>query len=418
MPRRASSTRAASPARPLRALLAMLALLAAIALPAHAQEAGPGEQSVVIVLPTGTQHQIPWKDVEPHAKDVRTELPGNRDVTLRAVTLEQVLNRAQMTRDKVSSIGTTRDDGAAMVISRVQLTRFYSDPLVYLDENGVLSLLRPKVIGDPAEVATAIDGRLTLTIGSQPELTAHPEVVSVGDTAEFTVTIPLDIPDPSKVTFVWDFNDDKPVVRNDRNAMQRTFSKPGFYNVTVNYEIDGRRWDESGLAPSAVLEVKPDKQASRDKHARKSDRRRASAEQGGGDDEQVDDLDAGAGAGGGTGTGSGGGGWGGDDGGFDLPAAAETTPPPAPRAKPRAERRRAETPPEPVGETVDGYLLAAADVPLPTGGAVHATAADPKPLDDDPLNIPTAVWVVLAVAGLGLLGWTLESRTTLPYFKP
>lgn len=422
MRRRIRPHRAKPSARPLRALLAMLVLLAAAALPAHADDppqTPPVDQVIRIELPNGAvSPEVKWSTVEGAAQPRRIELPGGAEVMANVVTLEQVLNRAQMTTDRVSSIGLTRDDGSAMTISRLQLTEFYFDPVFYLDDRGVLSLLRPRAIGFPAEVATAIDGVLTMRIGSQPQLTAHPERVAVGQEVSFSVTVPLDVPDPSKITYVWDFNDDRPVVRNDSTEMRRSFAKPGPYNVIVNYEVDGQPWSDQ-LAPSALVTVTEPTRPSRDRNARKSDRRRADrGDEGGGDDEETTDPYAGAGSGGGAGSGSGSGGYGGSTGGGYTPPVAAATPPPTPRPQPRAPERRAAPPPEPVGETVDGYLLAAADVPLPTGGAVRAASADPAPLDDGPLEIPAAVWVVIGVLGLGVLGWTLESRTTLPYFKP
>lgn len=419
--RRRSRPTLPSPSRALRVLLAVLALAAAMALPAGAQDQPPAEQWVLIQMPDGlAEHRVPWSSLAGLAKEVKVDLPGAENTSVQAVTLEQVLNRIQRTSDQISSIGLTRSDGAPMTITRLQLTRYYDDPLLYLDADGVLSLLRPKLIESPAEVARAIDGTLTLRVGSQPTLTAHPEVVAVNQTTSLEVTVPLDIPDRSKITYIWDFNDDKPVSRLRTGALHRSFTKPGTYNVIVSYEVDGQLWE--GLAPSVAVTVKAAPKQNRDKNARKSDRRRARDDEqgGGGDEEETENPGAGPGSGIGDDGGDGTGGAGGlNTGGWDTPDAAAPPPPPAPRAQPRKQPRRAAPPPEPAGETVDGYLLAAADVPLPTGGAVRATVADPEPLDDEgPLNIPTAVWVVLGVIGLGLLGWTLESRTTLPYFKP
>jgi len=422
MRRRVRPNRASSSARAVRALLAMLALLAAIALPAHAQDPQASEQIIRIELPDGARpFEIPWSMLSGATQTKRIELPGGVHVDRAVVTLEQVLNKVQMTSDRVSSIGLVRADGAPMTISRVQLTEYYPDPLLYLDDDGVLNLLRSKLVGSPAAVARAIDGVLTLSIGSEPQVTAHPEWVDLGHDIVFTVTIPLDIEDPSRVTYVWDFNDDTPVVEHRSNVVRRIFKKPGVYNVVVNYKVDGQLWTEGGLAPSVAVRIRAPSVPSDDRSARKSDRRARRRSDTGGDDDETVDPDAGTGSGLGDASGSGTGGSGGTGtGGWDVPAAASTPPPPAP--KPRAERRappRRATPPEPVGETVEGYLLAAADVPLPTGGAVRAAAAEPPALDDDgPLEIPTAAWVVIGVLGLGVLGWTLESRTTLPYFKP
>ncbi len=410
MRRRSRPTRAPSPSRALRALLAVLALAAATALPASAQNVPPAEQWILIELPDGlAEHRVPWSSLAGLAKEVTTDLPSGERTTLQAVTLEQVLNRIQRTSAQISSIGLTRADGAPMTITRVQLTRYYDDPLVYLDAEGVLSLLRPALIGSPAEVARALDGTLTLSVGSQPTLTAHPETISVGQETSLEVSVPLDIPDRSKITFIWDFNDDKPVVRSRSSAMHRSFAQPRSYNVIVSYEVDGQLWE--GLSPSVEVTVTAEPKKNTDRNARKSDRRGPRRDEGGGQDDDADvpppSTDPGPSYG--------------DPGDYDggLPSVSAAPPPAAPRAQPREQPRRAEPESEPAGETVDGYLLAAADVPLPTGGAVRATADEPEPLDDKgPLEIPMVVWVVIGVLGLGLLGWTLESRTTLPYFKP
>lgn len=146
------------------------------------------------------------------------------------------------------------------------------------------------------------------------------------------------------------------------------------------------------------------------------------------DEERAPTQSPSSGGGGGTG----GGDWsGGGDTTYTPPVssppvtpAATPTPPPTPKPRPQREPRRAPEPtPAPAGETVDGYLLASADVELAAAGGSAAEQARaeaarlPQP-DDDPLQVPTAVWVAVGLLALVVLGWGLESRTTLPYFRP
>lgn len=75
----------------------------------------------------------------------------------------------------------------------------------------------------------------------------------------------------------------------------------------------------------------------------------------------------------------------------------------------------------PQGETVDGYLLASAGAPLPILATADAAAPGTPGLPEDehtPLHVPAVVWVLGGLAALVLIGWGLEARTTLPYFKP
>ncbi|MBB4664538.1 PKD domain-containing protein [Conexibacter arvalis] len=430
MRRRTARDPSPSLARPLRALLGMLALLAALALPAHAQdqpgggELPPADQHIRIEYGNGRQPQmISWSSLRGTPVIERNqEMPDGGNKVISALGLVDVLRKAQIRVESISSIGLTNNRGEAMVISRLHLTsRAFAPPVVFMSQSGMLALLRPGNNAVETEIAYAENGVLTLRIGSEPTLTAHPATVEVGQQVTLTATLPLDV-DPGSVEFVWDFNDDRATVRNRDNEMTRTFSKAGTYNVIVNYLVDGEPYGEDAfVAPSTSVTVLGKRRPSRDRSARNASKRggrdRAGGGAGDGDDDLLSEEGSGIGTDGGDGTGGAGGA---TTGGWSPPATPATPPPPAPRAERRSPPRRAPAP-EPVGETVDGYLLAAANVPLPTGGAVRAAAATPDLLDDDrdgPLEIPALVWVLVGVLGLGLLGWTLESRTTLPYFKP
>ena len=428
--------------RPLRVLLAGLALAAALALPAHAQEQPGGEGAtpppqspaaarIEIVPPDGGQSRIvAWSDLAGFLRDGGYTLPDGTVADLDVVALADVLRKLNLDGSSYSSFVLTREDGTTTEITRVQMNPPFDPPVLYLDGTGTLALLRPKTADGPAERAVAVDGVLRLEMRAEPRLFAVPESVGVGQQVRFTVT-PPDGVDANAVEYLWDFNDGGDVVRDSSATMTHAYADAGRYYPIVNFLLDGKRnGGEDFLGPSTEVVVHAKRRASRERGARNANDRRR-----GRDERDEGDGGAGGGDGGGTGGGAGGGGGGGAggsgyDAGYDddwptanpAPAAAPPPPPdPAPRRKPAPRPEpRARAPPQPAGETVDGYLLAAADAPLPTGGAVTALDRAPDRADDrdGPLRIPTAAWIAVGLAGLILLGWTLESRTTLPYFKP
>jgi hypothetical protein len=413
--------------RPLRALLAVCALLTALAIPAQAQEdaqqppAGdtppPATQQVTITPADGRAPRVvAYSAVSDSATTSDYTLPDGSKARLTAVKLETVLAKAGMTTKSFTTLTAVGTDGKTLQISRAQMGEFYDPPVVYLDDAGALCLLLPKKEKNPAELVCATDGRLPLDAGSDPTLTASPATVEVGQEVWFTVSVPLEL-EGRAVELEWDFNDDKPVVTTTERELTRTFAKAGVYNVIVNYRVDGQQYGDFGFGPTAAVTVVDKSRPSKDRRGRTSGKKDRGADRGG--DEETgadDDGTTGGGIGGGDGTGGAGGA---TTGGWTAPPTAATTPPPAPRTDRRAPRRAQPKPQQPVGETVDGYLLASADMPLPTGGAVRAADLRPTTVDvRDGFAVPTGAWVAIGLLGLIVLGWTLESRTTLPYFKP
>lgn len=426
MPRRTDRHRPSARTRPLRVLLTLLALLPVLALPAHAQDqpggegAPPPDPRIEIFLPGSDQPRVvPYSSLTGDKVERMMELPGQSDpVMIAGFSLNDVLRKAHIADTSYSSLTTLKPDNTVLEILSFQVrTPSGEVPLVYLDGDGVLSLLRPRSQADPTgpELAKAPGGTLTLRMAAEAKMLATPETVSVGTPVTFQVTLPSGV-EANATEYEWNFNDDGDIVRNRNAKMQHTFKRAGTYTVIVNYYVNGTLYSSSSfLAPTASVTVMPLRRRSEERGARNaSDRRRRASDDGG------DGTGSGSGDGSG-GAGTGGSGTGGGTGGWTPPAStpAATPPPATPRREPK---RRAPKPVQqaPAGETVDGYLLASADAPLPTGGAVRAVEPTPAVEEkrDGPLEIPALVWVAVGLLGLVVLGWTLESRTTLPYFKP
>jgi plastocyanin len=428
VPMRSRTDRHRPPARtrPLRVLLTLLALLPVLVLPAHAagepQDPGalPPEPRIEIFTPGSDQPRVVLYSSLSGQINRRMTLPGQSEPTeITGFSLNDVLRKAHVADTSYSSLTTLKADNTVLEILSFQVRSPSGEvPLVFLDGDGVLSLVRPSSQADPTgpELASAPGGTLTLRMASEAKMLAAPETVSVGTPITFQVTLPSGV-EANATEYEWNFNDDGDIVRNRNATMQHTFKRAGDYTVIVNYYVNGTLYSSSSfLAPTATVTVRPLRRRSTERGARNaSDRRRRASD------------DGGDGTGGGSGDGSGGAGTGGSGtggggtGGWTPPASTPAaTPPPA---TPRPERKRRAPKPvrqAPAGETVDGYLLASADAPLPTGGAVRAV--EPTPVVErkrnGPLEIPALAWVAVGLLGLVVLGWTLESRTTLPYFKP
>lgn len=424
--------------RPLRLVLAFVALLAAGALPAHAQETPPAgsppASDPMIVLNVNDQRlrERPWSDFA-DVRDVRQRtvlLPDGSTKVVDGITLRALLEKFVVGTTAYTAVETTSEDGSQMKILATQILQDVgSQVLLYVDEQGVLHLLRPRTDEDgrPIEVATAVNGALNLSLVAGASLDASPRRARVNQLVTFTVTPPPGL-DPAAIEYEWNFNNDELPVRNRRTTMSKSFKRSGDYNPIVTLYIGGIAHDD--LPPSVevnIVEAPPIRDRSAQEPGRRRGDGRGGRSRGGGEGTGGDGSGSGgATTGGGTGSGSGGAGT------TSPPASAPTAPPapaapsppvtpppaPRPRAEPRPRPRARATPPAPAGESVTGYLLAsAAGVPLAAGGGQSARAR-PAETDGDPLQIPAVAWVLFGIAGVVMLGWALESRTTLPYFKP
>lgn len=404
-------------ARPVRALLAVLALFAALAIPAQAEPPGDGtpppEPTLSIDRGDGRAPIVKaFGELQAKVTERNFELPSGESPTLRGFLLGDLFRALGIPLTGFSSLIVTSASGPEVEILWTQVGGD-TDPLVYLDDAGRLTLLRPKLAGEGrSETATAgDDGVLRVRKVTEDKLVASDTKVKVGESVDFSVTTPAGL-DPSTVEYEWDFNDGG-VVRNRKDRMRYSFRVARPHTVAVYYYVGGSRVGGEAFIPPMVDVTVTDKpKRTGDGDGRRTDDRRARRDtgDGGGTD----------GGGGGTGSGTGGGSDPGyTDPGYDTPETPAVTPPPV---TPRPRRRTPAKPVEkaPAGEVVEGYLLASANAPLPTGGGVRAPDEVKRAVNDPdgPLHVPAVVWVLIGLLGLGLLGWTLESRTTLPYFKP
>lgn len=422
--------------RPLRLVLAFVALLLAVALPAHAQETPPPGGSplpaATITIDLGDNGQPrtrPWSDFDA-LRDVRQQqvtLPGGTTKTVDGITLRTLLARMLISSKSYTLVTATDAAGGEIVVLAPQILQRVGDQvIVFADEQGVLHLLRPPSEADPngIQLATAVDGTLRLTLRATARLIPSPPQVRVNELVQFRVILPPGL-DPAAVEFEWDFNNNEPPVRNRRPTMSKSFKSVGAYNPSVTLYIGGVA--DRDFPPSAEVRViEPPRAGGRRRGAHESGNRRRADGQDGGDDRSGGNGDGTGTDGGGTGGGAGGSGTGSPTtappaAAPSAPAPAATPPPAQPRAQPRREPRARAPPPEPEGELVDGYLLASTGgAPLPDGGAARARSDTVVPAADvaTPFDVPAIVWVLGGLAALVVLGWALESRTTLPYFKP
>lgn len=416
--------------RPLRVVLAFAALLAAGALPARAQEGAggttpPGEPTVSIAFTDGRRaRNLPFAAFAGSLSRQTAALPDGSRQTVDAIELRTLFARAGIARASFSAVTTTREDGLELAVTAPQINQDYgAQVIVWKDADGVLRLLRPRVDVDVrnAELARAgDDGVLTLTLQQGLRLVATPAQVRENELVLFRATPPPGI-DTATIEYEWDFNDGSDLRRTRTPTVSHSFKEYGAFNPSVTLIVNGTRFDGDGFMAVEVLVSQPPRvRGERRRDARKANRRNdEDASSTGGDGTTGTGSGSGTGAGGGSGAGTGGAG--GTTGPVDPTIAPAPAPPapPAPQPDPSA-RRTPPAPSEPAGETVTGYLLASADgAPLQVGGEQRATPqAIASVQKGDPLAIPAIMWVLAGLAGVIVLGWALESRTTLPYFKP
>lgn len=424
------------PRSPARLLLALVALLLAGTLPAHAQEPPPAEgggdatAAVTVVFADGRTSAVAWEDAA-GALDLRghqATLPDGATVTVDAISLARLLELAGVgARDYSRVTVNGAGDVVAISSSLIRLQDLDEDEqvatgpvVVWRDADGALRLLRPATDTEPALlVAGGADG-LRVELSADTWLDPPEVRVKVNTIVTFEVSPSPEL-DADGLRYEWYVAGREPQV-DARARRSFSFSEPGIYNLSVTpIERGTRRDDHMAFATVTVTgqsrapQVRDDERRGRQRGGAR-DRDGAGGDAGGsggggsgggGSGAGGDGLDAGSGVGGGGG--SGGGAVAGPSAG--MPPIATS----APAARRPARRRARRTPsPRQADDTITGYLLASAGAPLPlASGGATATAGR-----DGSIEIPTGVWVVSALTGLIMLGWLLEARTTLPYFKP
>lgn len=420
--------------RPLRLALAFVALLAACALPAHAQEtpapegtAPPADPQIVVKPVDGSPDRArSWSELS-RSLDVEQEavlMPDGTTKRIDGLTVRALLERFSMAETPYSEVRVPKADLTELVVTQQQvlLSRFSParSAIVFMDDDGWLKLVRPAggEGSDTTEIAAvAADGRLVLTLVKGAAVTANTTSAYVGERITFTVAPPPGF-SSDQLSYEWDFNDGSPLLRTDDRTVTHAFERTGAFNVSATIYVDGQRWRPETAAPFVevgISEVSQERSRRRSRDARQAGDRERDPEAGGGDPDPGPTGGLPDGDGGGPLAGAG------PSSTPEIPSTpAATPPPPAAQPQPRAPPRRAQAPAEPEGETVTGYLLASADgQPLPAGGSQRT---DRQPLVAEaastPLEIPALAWVLAGLAALVVLGWALESRTTLPYFRP
>lgn len=435
--------RATARQHPLRALLALAALLIACAVPAQAQEAPPmgtAQDPIVSIRPADSAAApltIPWSKLVDHIGApffVPDGANGQRPV-MAAVSLRTILGLFDLELTTYNAVAAPRDGPYPLVISGQSLMANPNAAGVIQDTDGSLKLVRSATSDDARIIVVpSADHVLRLELRQEPAIAALPSAVWEGGTIRFAVTVPPGY-DPATLTYEWYINDTAGTrFRTSEPGTERRFDKAGEFNVTVDYFQNGRAIPGAqGLTSFSVRS----RTRADDGYLPERDRDRVRTAGGRGkgvrdapqedapDDAATDAPEAPQTSDDGSYSGGGGS-------GYTAPAPAATppaTPDPAPttpvRRAPqrRAPARRAAEPQLPQGETVDGYLLASATgVPVVPSAAI--TPADQEllglkpPQDGRSLHVPAGVWVALGLLLLVVLGWGLESRTTLPYFRP
>lgn len=430
--------RATARQHPLRALLALAALLIACAVPAQAQEApleGTVKDPIVSIQPAdpaAAPLTIPWSRLVDHIGApffVPDGDNGQRSV-MTAVSLRTILGLFDLDLTTYNEVAVPRDGPYPLVISGESLMANPNAAGVIQDRDGSLKFVRSATSDDAnIIVVPSADHVLKLELRQDPDIAALPSAVWEGGTIRFVVTVPPGY-DPATLTYEWYINDDAGTrFRTSEPGTERRFDKAGEYSVTVDYFQNGRAIPGAqGLTSFSVRSREkaddgylPERDREKGRTAGDRDKGVRDAPQEDAPDDAPETpqtpVDGGY-----------------SGGGYAPPAATPpvtppATPDPAPatpvRRAPqrRAPARRAAAPQLPQGETVDGYLLASATgVPVVPSAAITPADQDllglKPPQDGRSLHVPAVVWVALGLLLLVVLGWGLESRTTLPYFRP
>lgn len=413
---------------PLRLLLLATAVAAFAVVSvqlAQAEGEAPAGGSVTIAPSDGGAVQTlaladlaPQHDVLGASYTLRTADGGTSDVPVASgISLAALLRAAGLEQDPFSYASIARPDGTGVVVMQDDLGGTdEGPPVVWTDEQGV-RFLRPSEGERDANAAdlVTLDGGATLAVALRRgdpfvlQIQASTLRARPRERVEFSASLAGGKTLGPGMSFQWYFDGTGRVV--GANVTHR-FRHAGTYTVLLNV-VRGTGESIGDAARVRVRVVRP-----------RAERERDGAERAGESDGGAGDGGSGGGSGGGGGAGGGGAG----DGSGTTAGAGGIDPAPQPTRAPASRspaptRARAERTPkpsaEPRGELVTGTLLAAVDVappPAEEASRLSASAADGD--GGDPLDIPVGVWVATGLAVLLALGWTLESRHTLPFWQP
>jgi hypothetical protein len=361
---------------------------------------GGGEPTTLSLADLAAQ-----QDVHGATYTVRAADGGTSTVTVAAgVSLEALLRAAGLDGDVFTYVSIPRPDGSGVVVLRDELGGTdEGPPVVWADEQGVRFLRPSDGDGDAnaGDLVTAADGALALDLRRGEPLVPRIAVSTLRGRPRQPIEFSASLASgtlPAGMDYQWYFDGNGTVM--GANVTHR-FPRASTYLVLLN--VVRGNGEAVGLPARVRVRIVRPANARRTDGARRSD-----------------ESHDGAQGTGGSGTGvSGTGGTGGDEPGGGAPSRSAPATPPA-RAVPRAAPRSSPARPEgPRGELVTGTLLVAAAAPPPTTGEADRQSASAR--DDgggDPLDVPVGVWVATGLVALLALGWTSESRHTLPFWQP
>jgi hypothetical protein len=413
--------------RSLLLAIAVVALAATCAQLARAEgEAPPAAVGSVTLVPSdgGAPRTLALADLaaQQDVHDARYALRAadgaTSTVTVAAgVSLTALLRAAGLEEDEFTYVEIARPDGSSVLVLRDDLPGpDEGPPVVWVDAEGV-HLLRPsKGEGDPngADLVTLPPGgTLTADLRTGDPLAARISASALraqpDEAIDFSAALVAGALGAG-MSFQWYFDDNRFATGA---SVTHRFRKAGRYTVLLNIVRGG-----DAIGSPAVVVVRIARPASeRDPR----DARGSGEGQGGGGDGGTNGSGGGGGGGGGggTGTGSSEGGGGGTAPTAPAPSVPAYTPvPAAPAPTPAPAPAPTPAPAAPKGDVVSGTLLAATDVPLPAADGARQSPSAREDAPSDPLQIPIGIWIAVGLAAVVALGWTLESRHTLPFWQP
>ncbi len=326
------------------------------------------------------------------------------------ISLEALLRAAGLEQDAFTYVEVARPDGSAAFVVRDQLAVGEGGPpVVWGDEQGA-HFLRPSTADDDPNAADHVvqtSGSLHVELRTgdplAPRVSASALRARPNEPIDFSATLVAGELSAG-MSFSWYFDDSRFATGA---SVTHRFRRAGTYTVLLTIVRGG---EAVGLPGVVVVRIVAPRREREQDGARRSGEARSGGRAG--------DGAGGSGDGTGTGTGSGAGGGAPTAPAFTpVPEApAPVAPPPEP--VPTPPTRRAQQPAEPQGELVSGTLLASASGPPPAGGDAGPSASARGDAPADPLDVPLGVWIAIGLGAIVALGWTLESRHTLPFWQP